>query len=282
MRRHTLWVAVLAVLMLPALASAQGFFDGANWVAYNDCVGPASGSAPNTTIWSGLLGGGGSFEAPSGELVKFADGTGTGVTATLVAANIAGSLGSMPNAGTDAAGIFSGILNLAESASYNSSSIPWSYDVTFTGLDPTKAYAFYTTANRDGSSYAGDGDGSRWSQFSIIGADAYANASSSGVTVVSQDVIKMNGGYNTVNGYVVGWSGITAADGSFRVLSQNVGTDGPGHPYKSYGLQGFALAQFDGSEPPAGQSDNSPEPATWLLLACTGIVGFARRRKQQA
>jgi len=218
-----------------------------DWEAYNDCVGPASGSAPNVTVYSGYLGGGGGFETPAGLLVDFATGNNTAVTVTMEAFNVAGSLGSMPDAGTDAHTAFDAIVNLGESASYNSSGSDWYYQATFSGLDPAKTYEFVTTANRNGSSYNGNGSGSRWTRFSIIGAEEYTNASSSGsgVIVVSDDVIKMNTGYNTVEGNIVKWSGIKCgADGVFIVLSQNVGAEGPGEPIKSYGLQGFKLTQI--------------------------------------
>ncbi|MBE0663458.1 MAG: hypothetical protein IH597_13440, partial [Bacteroidales bacterium] len=218
-----------------------------DWDAFNDCVGPASGSAPNTTIFSGYLGGGGGFETPSGLLKDFATGNNTTVTVTMAAVNVSGSLGSMPDAGTDAHTTFNGILNLNESASYNSSSFDWSYKATFTGLDPSKIYEFTATVNRNGITYAGTGAGSRWSRFTIAGADSYTNASSSGsgVIAVSQAVIKINGGFNTTEGNVVKWTGIqSGADGTFEVISENVGAEGPGDPKKSYGMQGFKLTQL--------------------------------------
>jgi len=78
----------------------------------------------------------------------------------------------------------------------------------------------------------------------IIGADTYFNISSTGVTKVSNDVMKMNTGDDTANGYVVAWTNITAADGSFTIRSENVGSVGPGEPNKSYGLQGFMLKEL--------------------------------------
>jgi hypothetical protein len=262
--------AVLAVTAMPAFAVTI--------TMYNDSVGPASGSAANVTHYSGYLGGGGGFETPSGLLVDYNTGATTSITATLEASNVAGSLGAMPDAGTDAYNIFNGIVNLAESASYNNSGLDWYYEVTFTGLDPTKTYEFVTTANRNGSSYAGDGSSSRWTEFSILGADTYTNASSAGVTPVTPDVLKMNTGYNTILGYVVAWSGITAADGSFTILSQNVGAAGPGELIKSYGLQGFRLTQSD-----SGPSATVPLPATLPLfgtaVAFLGIRGRRKRRR---
>jgi len=256
---------VLAIgLILIAPASAT-------FVSFNDTVGPSSGSAANVTHYSGYLGGGGGFETPSGLLKDFGTGLFTGVTATLEASNVAGSLGGMPNMGTDAYNLFNGIVNLAESASYNSSGSDWYYRVTFTGLDPTKLYKFLTTANRNSSSYDGTGGSSRWTEFSIIGADTYSNVSSAGVVQITEDVLKMNTGYNTVNGYLVGWEGITAADGTFTILTQNVGVDGPGEAIKSYGMQAFMLEEYEGGE--------IPEPTTVCLIGA-GVAAMAAKRKR--
>jgi hypothetical protein len=109
----------------------------------------------------------------------------------------------------------------------------------------SKEYEFITTANRNSESYDGDGAASRWTKFTLAGADTFANISSTGVTVVTEDVVKMNTGYNTVNGYVVAWSVITAADGTFSVRSENVGLEGPGEQIKSYGFQGFVFKELE-------------------------------------
>jgi hypothetical protein len=174
-----------------------------------------------------------------------------------------------PNAGTDAYNVFNGKVNLGDwSTSYNSSKADWYYQVTFTGLDPNQTYEFVTTANRDNPSYAGDGPSSRWTKFSIIGADTYTNSSSARAVEISADVVRMNTGYNTANGYVVRWTGITAADGSFTIMSQNVGAAGPGEPFKSYGMEGFLLAEI-------------PVTPTVLLLA-SGLVGLLIYRRRAA
>jgi large repetitive protein len=262
-------IAVITAATVMAAWSAS-----ANFVAYNDCV--HGGSPANTTIYSAYMGDGGGFETPSGLLKDFATGLSTSVTATMSGANISGSISAAPNAGTDAANTFNGKVNLGDgSTSYNSSSLDWYYQVTFTGLDPTKSYEFVTTANRNSSSYAGSGASSRWTKFSIIGADAYVNSSSAGVTQISPDVVEFNTGYNTVNGYVARWTGITAADGSFTVISQNVGAGGPGDARRSYGMEGFMLAEVAAV----------PEPTTMiagaLLLLPFGASTLRLLRKRQ-
>lgn len=259
---------LMALMGAAMLMQAVGLMRAqADFVAYNDCV--HGGSPANTTIYSAYMGDGGGFEDPDGYLKNFATGAYTTVWVELTGANISGSTAGAPNAGTDAYNVFNGKVNLGDwSTSYNNSSLDWYYQVTFTGLDPNKTYEFVTTANRNNPDYAGDGSSSRWTKFSIIGADAYTNSSSAGVVEISGDVVRMNTGYNTVNGYVVRWTGITAADGSFTVISQNVGAGGPGEALKSYGMEGFLLAEV-------------PVPPTVLLLA-SGLVALLIYRRRRA
>ena len=202
------------------------------WTAYNDCVASATGNAPNTTAFD--------KDNPSGTLLDISDGSTTSVSVLMEALNISPwNSDGMPAADTDAYNTFNGILNLNENASYGDGTSDWYYQVTFSGLNPAKSYAFVTMANRNGSY-----DPARWTKFTIIGADTYSNFSSTGVTKVSEDVLKLNSGENTATGYVVAWTDITAADGIFTVRSENVGDEGLGEPYKSYGLQGFKLVEL--------------------------------------
>ena len=245
----------------------------ANFVAYNDTV--HAGSTGNVTNYSGYMADGGGFETPSGLLRDYATGTYTSVTATLSGSNISGSISGAPAAGTDAYNAFNGIINLGDwSTSYNSSSADWFYQVTFTGLDPNSTYEFFTTANRNSSSYAGTGASSRWTEFALVGADTFTNASSVGtVEGATPDIVYMNTGYNTVNGYLVGWTGITAADGSFTVISRNSGAFPFGEDIKGYGMEAFMLTEISGP-PPAPV----PEPATVTIMGL-GLASLAVARR---
>ncbi len=265
---------VLAALCVATTLSLEAPAEAA--VFFNDSV--HAGSPANATNYSGYMADGGGFETPSGLLRDFTTGVYSSITATLSGTNISGSISGAPSVGTDAYDVFNGKVNLGDwSTSYNSSSSGWSYQVTFTGLDPSKTYEFVTTANRNNASYAGNGSTSRWTEFSIVGADTYTNASTAGVTEISPDVVEFNTGYNTVNGYVARWTGITAADGSFTVISQNVGAGGPGEANKSYGMEGFMLAE-------AAVAPAVPEPtsiAVWSLLGIAACcAGWWRRRKR--
>lgn len=96
---------------------------------------------------------------------------------------------------------------------------------------------------------------------------ANSRGSSAGVVETSGDVVRMNTGYNPVNSYVVRWTGITAVDGSFTVISENVGATGPDKPIKSFGMQGFMLAE--------------PRLSPKLVLLASALVGlliYQRRR----
>ncbi len=264
--------SIIAVASLVAAMLATPVWGA---VYYNDCV--HGGSPPNATIYSAYMQDGGGFETPTGYLRDYDTGVYSSIYVQMTGANITGSISGPPASGTDAYNDFNGKVNLGDwSTSYNNSSLDWYYQVTFTGLDPTKTYEFVTTANRNDSGYAGDGSSSRWTKFSIIGADSYTNASSAGVVEISSDVVEFNTGYNTLNGYVAGWNGITAADGSFTVISQNVGASGPGNATKSYGMEGFMLVESAGSV---------PEPTTlvvWSLLGGLAIGLRCWRRRKPA
>jgi outer membrane murein-binding lipoprotein Lpp len=255
-KRYLLACAAAAVSMTLLVAGCSNDDSGngsggsvsdlnAAWVAFNDCA-DNGGNDPNATEY-GMDTSTQSWGPTSGPLLKISDGSDTGVMVEVNGDNLrTWNPAGTPQPGTDAYETFNGTINVDEIVSYGEVDVPydWYFEATFTGLDPAKEYAFITTANRNNLDYSGEDAASRWTKFTIMEADTYTNISSSGVTKVSESVVKFNTGYNTENGYVAAWTDITAADGSFTVRSENVGSEGPGQPYRSYGMQAFALIEL--------------------------------------
>jgi len=145
--------------------------------------------------------------------------------------------GGSADADTDADDAFGGIVNLAgvhelDEASYQNR-------VTFTGLDPTKEYTITLTVNRDNLTY----ENKRYTKATIEGADTFVNDSSSGVVVNSEASVSFSAGYNYSLGYVARWTGVTAADGSFAILSEWDNTLGP-TPGSDNNTKGYAMGAF--------------------------------------
>ncbi|GAK59711.1 metallophosphoesterase [Candidatus Vecturithrix granuli] len=199
----------------------------AQWTAYNDCAGTTGG---NTTAYT-------YSSTTTGLLKNYDTGANTAVTVTITKnGNISTgtSNGAYSNSGTDAYTTFYGKANMVGVINY-ASSTGWYVDMTFTGLDTTKTYTFATTANRADSSYT------RNSQFTISDITTATNASTSGVTVVSNESVAFNTGYNTVNGYVASWTGIQpGSDGDFKVRVNAYPFD---TAYYGYGPSVFMLAE---------------------------------------
>ncbi len=148
------------------------------------------------------------------------------------------SNGAATNSGTDAYNTFNGKADMAGVVNYGSSS-GWYIDLTIAGLDPNKTYTFATTANRDDATYT-----TRISRYTISDISAATNASTSGVTVISNESVSFLTGYNTVNGYVARWTGIQPGlNGNFIVRA-----DYPSN-YQAYGMSVFMLAEEVGTDP---------------------------------
>ena len=201
---------------------------------YNDVIYAAGQyKAANVTEYGTGDGFGG---ASSGPLLDLATGAPTGVT---VALTYSGGVDWQSNptyggtdcaVGTDAYNTFGGITDMTGVLTYGSTG--WWVDVTFTGLDPSTEYTFATSACR--RDYTG-----RLALYQIIGADQYTNASTPGVEIPSPDKAVFDTGGNYSEGYVVRWTGIRAADGTFKVRAQAA----PGNPGgdRAYSFDVFML-----------------------------------------
>lgn len=251
---------VVAALCL-SVGAAQAAF-----VAYNDCAWQTGQALPaNVTAITGTGSGNGST---SGMLKDFGTGTSTGVTMTLSWISVSWNLGqaNSVSAGTDAKAVFDGTtVDLNGVGAYKDSAIPSSAQVTFTGLDPAKEYEFVTTANRSGGSSYAD----RYTKFTIQDADAFNNASSSGVIIRDSGAsATFVTGENSAKGYVARWTGIRpGADGDFTVWSGNPDAVAPVVlTTKPYVIQAFRLTEI-------------PEPASLGLLSLGGLVVAAYRRR---
>ena len=218
------------------------FVESAGWVAYND-MNPYSGDANATNVTEH------NYDTNDGALVDYNTGTTLNATVTGSCVNGSGTVvscddnfedyGGQTNSGTDAADVFgtsdSVIVDLQNMVQLTDAN----YDdiITLENLDPTKTYNITVTTNRDSTSYAS----MRFTKVTIVGAETYTNASSSGVVVNSEDSVSFSTGYNTVNGYVAKWTGITTgSDGSFSIKSEWDDEQGSG----SSNTKGYAMTAF--------------------------------------
>ena len=221
------------------------------FTAYNDCVYRSSDQyiGPNVTTY----GIGNDFTgSSSGELLDQTTGNPTGVIATLTqSGNVVWQPdptngGADTAVGTDANNTFNGFADMT-GVIYYGPSAGWYVDLTFTGLDPTKTYTFATSASRGNPAYT-----DRPTIYSIMDADTYTNASTTGVNVVSEEEVWFNTGDNYNEGFVARWTNITADDGSFTIRATHHSTANSG--YKAYAFDVFML-QEEGDAPPSTEPD---------------------------
>ncbi|HIJ52805.1 MAG TPA: hypothetical protein HPP66_06580, partial [Planctomycetes bacterium] len=216
---------------------------GEQTVAYNDCVYRSSDQyiADNVTTY----GIGDRYTGPtSGPLLDQNTGNDMGITATLTQSGGVtwqvdpDSGGSDCAAGTDAYNTFGTIADMTGVIYYGSTG--WWVDLMFTGLEPTTEYTFATSAAR--CNYT-----NRLTIYTLNGADTYTNASTSGVDVLAENMVRFNTGDNYSEGYVARWTGITAADGSFTVRAD--ADPGSTDVHKAYSFDVFKLeGEFSGGD----------------------------------
>ena len=215
-----------------------------NWIAYNDMNNMVSTNAPYVTEHD--------YTTVDGILRNYA-GSGENLTATITGTTIIGhdpndNGGNITNATSDAYLAFDGIVDLTGGMELDAAD--WDNIITFDNLDPTRTYTITLTANRDNLVYENE----RYTRVTIEGADTSVNASSVGVVVNSPESVSFSTGYNTVNGFVAKWTGITTGpDGSFSIKSE---WDDSLPGTKGYAMSAFRLEEFGAATPSAFASDD--------------------------
>ncbi|WP_162844817.1 tandem-95 repeat protein, partial [Pelolinea submarina] len=225
---------VYSEIMLMALSEEEEEVEAQTtygWVAYNDCVtttGQHQGSNVTSISYN-----------EDGILLDQATGSETGVSVDISGSSVTEetSTGDDTNEGTDAYNTFFDYVDMAGVIRYSTSG--WYVDVTFTNLDTSKTYTFATSANRASSSYT-----TRNSKFTISDITSATNESTDGTTIsttdLADDTTVFCTGYNTVNGFVARWTGITPGpDGDFTVTFESNSTS----VYQAYGPSVFLLAE---------------------------------------
>lgn len=236
-------------------------------VMFNDHIGgPAT--HPFVTTYSPV-------ETPSGLLRDSETGT---LTSTWLETHSSGasfenSVGD-PAPGTDAHALFADWIDFSSQAG---SSIAVSgsdtYTLTFSGLAADRTYDVAGTAVRGRSSYT-----DRWTLVTLVGAESFAAAHSTGVGIVTaglaanQVALWTGANHQPGQGFVVEWTEIDAgADGSFTMTSQQyqgptpgVGSGDSTGGSKGYGLAAVRLIEHDqsfhvtSSDPPPGAALTQP------------------------
>ena len=221
-----------------------------DFVAFNDHL-PAGGTHANATSY-----GTNSGATASGFLKDIDTGLDTPIVLSISSSgpNFAGS-SSQPHFSTDAGQIFNGYVDFT---SQNGQSIEIQgsqgdfYSHQFSGLNPDRDYEFVGTTVRGNSPYT-----DRWTLVTLVGADDFTAAHSSGIGVVTDGLaanqVAIWVGHNSLStqGFVAQWQEIDPGDdGIFEVVSTQykgptpgVGSGDSSGGSKGYGLAGIRLIQ---------------------------------------
>ena len=196
-----------------------------DWTAYNDFYWSGDLNAANTT--------GHDYEAVNEALVDFATGDALPVTltGTIVGGYDPQWTGGDASLGTEADAVFGGIVS--QQGAFELDAPHWQNIMTFENLDPNKRYTVVLSANRNSGSYTN----ARFTRVTLTGADTFNNASTDGVVVNGPDSVSLSTG-NNAQGYVARWTDVTAADGTFSVMSEWDDTQGGGRS----NTKGYAMS----------------------------------------
>ena len=104
----------------------------------------------------------------------------------------------------------------------------WWVDLTLTGLDPDEAlHLRHQRLARQGQYRWTPGYDDRITMYTLSGADASTNSSTSGVTVISPTSVSFSTGNNHAEGYVARWTDIDpGADGTIVIRAESDPTAG--------------------------------------------------------
>jgi uncharacterized repeat protein (TIGR02059 family) len=206
---------------------------GVNFTAYNDLawgVGQLNSNITTITSPNGTSG-----LPSSGQLIDFSTGLPTPVILAVTGGSYNGTSqanhGADPAVGTDAHGIFNGIVSGQGTVSFVNQAVS-SLVLTLTGLDPTKVYDLDFYAHRNNYAWA------RASLVTISGQDAFTNISSTATDNPSESGgVLFTGSTDSStrlpsdndNGYVARFSNIDPGSDGLVVLT--ISYDGS-NPYK--------------------------------------------------
>ncbi len=270
MNKRTPAILALAVVaMVLALAAPTQ----AAWIAYHDFGDITSElSTGNITTHHTLAAYGlAPLDTSPKDLIKYSDGSDTGVDFSVAGANGADLRGddgpdarfTPPAGGTDADALFNGVgLNLNNGSIYEGGGGgSGSTTYTLTGLNPSLLYDLAFYGDRSNSSRDG------FERFTLGGADSATNSSSvdTHCVVVSPTVTDLQTRPNAAEGNVVRWTDIDpGADG---IITINVDPEFHGNNSNIAYLMAMRLEEV-------------PEPATMSLLVLGGLGVMLRRRRR--
>jgi hypothetical protein len=242
-------------------------------VMYNDHIGGAGTHAFTTTYAT--------VGVSSGLLRDSATGATTNILLQTQAAGAAyETVVGLPSPATDAHTIFNGWVDFSSQA--NSSIALFGTDTythAFSGLNPQRSYEFAGTSVRGEAGYT-----NRWTLVTLVGADSFTAAHSSGLGIVTDGLppnqVALWTGENHLpdQGFVAQWRDINPGeDGAFQIVSEQyvgltpgVGTGSAATGSKAYALTAVRLVERDptfrvSSSDPASGSVFTTAPTNYTV-----------------
>jgi hypothetical protein len=219
-------------------------------IMFNDHVA-GSGTHVNATRFAGN-------GVASGFLKDVSTGQDTTITLTASGSGVAyESTSGVPAAGTDAYALFNGYVDFSSANGSSLAVTPTTtYTYAFTGLTPVATYDLAGTSVRGNTSYT-----NRWTLVTLVGADAFTSAHSTGLGIVTTGLqpnqVALWTGENHLagQGFIAQWTDIDpGADGQFQLVSTQyqgptpgVGNGNSTGGGKGYAITGLRLIEHDDS-----------------------------------